>query len=78
MKVREVKGRMVAKGITPEYMACKLGMDVSTYYRKMKAGGNDFSVENIEVFKRELDLNAEESVDLLIMPENSQKCEIGA
>lgn len=78
MKVREVKGRMVARGITPEYMAKMLGMDVSTYYRKMKAGGNDFNVENIEVFKRELGLNAEESVDLLIMSEESQKCEIGA
>lgn len=78
MKVQEVKGRMVAKGLSPEYMAKQLGMDISTYYRKMKAGGNDFSVENIEVFKRELELNAEESVDLLIMPENSRKCEIGA
>lgn len=78
MKVCEVKGRMVARGITPEYMAKKMGMNISTYYRKMKAGGNDFSVENIEVFKRELDLNAEESVDLLIMPEKSHNCEKGA
>ena len=78
MKVREVKGRMVAKGITPEFMAKELRMDISTYYRKMKAGGNDFNVENIETFKRVLGLNAEESVDLLIMPENSHKCEIGA
>lgn len=78
MKVREVKGRMVARGLTPEYMAKQLGMDVSTYYRKMKAGGTDFNVENLNVFKRELELNTEESVDLLIMSENSHNCEIGA
>lgn len=75
MKIQEVKGRMVAKGITPENIAKELGMDVSTYYRKMKAGGIDFNVENLEVFKRILGLNAEEAVDLLIMSESSHYCE---
>lgn len=78
MKVREVKGRMVARGITPEIMARELHMDISTFYRKMKAGGNDFNVENLGVFKNTLELSTEEAVDLLIMPDDSQKCEIGA
>lgn len=78
MKVQEVKGRMVARGITPEMMAKELHMDISTFYRKMKAGGNDFNVENLGVFKNTLGLNTEEAVDLLIMPDNSQNCEKGA
>lgn len=67
MKVQEVKGRMVAKGIEGETLARKMQMDPSTFYRKLKAGGKNFTVENLQVMKQVLELDNEQAVDILIL-----------
>ena len=54
MNTTEVKRRMKDKGITGEAMAKQLGMDPSTYYRKMQKNGVEFSAMDINVFKRVL------------------------
>lgn len=66
MKVNEVKGKMIARGITTPEMAKALGMSLSTFWRKMNNGGNSFNVGNLIVFKEVLDLNDQEAVDILI------------
>lgn len=67
MKIQEVKGRMVAKAIDGDTLAKKMHMNPSTFYRKMKAGGDNFTVENLQVMKDVLELNAEEAVSILIL-----------
>jgi hypothetical protein len=67
MKVQEVKGRMTAKGVEAEKMAQKLNMNPSTFYRKMKKGGVNFTLGDLMVFKEVLEMSNEEAIDLLIL-----------
>lgn len=66
MKVQEVKGRMVAKGIEAEKLAKAMKMNPSTFYRKMKNNGQDFTVGDLQVMKAMLGLTDSEAVDILI------------
>lgn len=39
-----LRGKMVEKRISPDMMAREIGIDVSTFYRKMKSDGTCFTV----------------------------------
>lgn len=67
MKTQEVRGKMVAKAIEAKEMALKMGMNPSTFYRKMKNGGKDFTVDNLQIMKEMLDLTDEEAINILIL-----------
>lgn len=41
--VNRLKGKTVEKGLTGEKMAIALGIDQSTYYRKLGDGGGTFT-----------------------------------
>lgn len=64
MDTQRVKDRMKDMGIKPVDMATEMGIDVSTYYRKMK--NNKFTALDLLVFKRELHLNEHEALDFLL------------
>ena len=66
MDTHEVKRRMKDRGITGEAMAKELGIDPSTYYRKMQKDGKEFSAMDLNVFKRVLEMNSQEAVDFLL------------
>ena len=62
----EVKKRMKEKNITALMMARELGMDQSTYYRKMQKNGDEFSAIDLMTFKRVLCLDEKTAVDFLL------------
>lgn len=64
MKTQEVKAIMKDKNIDPATMARELGIDISTYYRKMKK--NAFSALDLLVFKRVLEMNDRDALDFLL------------
>lgn len=66
MNVQKIKGRMKEMEITGTQMAEELDMDPSTYYRKMKRNGEEFSVANLYDFKRVLHLTDQEAPDFLL------------
>lgn len=66
MDTKEVKRRMKEKHITGEAMAKELGMNPATYYRKMQKNGTNFSALDLNVFKRMLDLEDQEAVEILL------------
>ena len=66
MKTQEVKQRMNELHITAIAMAKELGMDPSTYYRKMKDEGREFSAVDLCTFKRVLQLDNETALDFLL------------
>lgn len=66
MNIQKIKGRMVELEITGTKMAEELGMDPSTYYRKMKDNGDEFSVANLYTFKRVLQLTDQEAQAFLL------------
>ena len=71
MNTQEVKKRMEDKKISVQMMAKELGMDQSTYYRKMQKNGDGFSALDLIVFKRVLEMDEKTAVDILLS-ENSQ------
>ena len=66
MNTKEVKRRMKEKHITGEMMAKELGMNPSTYYRKMQKNGDDFSALDLNVFKRMLEMDSKDALDILL------------
>ena len=61
-----IKKRMKDMHITAAMMIKELGMDSSTYYRKMQRGGGEFSALDLSVFKRVLKMNEQDAVKLLL------------
>lgn len=66
MNTGEVKKRMREKNISSCRMAKELGMDPSTYFRKMQKNGDEFSALDLTVFKRVLEMNEKDAVDFLL------------
>lgn len=66
MNTQRVKERMEEKHITAVTMAKELGMNPSTYFRKMQKNGGEFSVLDLMVFKRVLEMNEQDAVDILL------------
>ena len=77
MNIQKVEERRKDLKISVTAMAAALGMDVSTYYRKLQKNGEGFSALDLTVFKRELQLNEKDALDFLLS-DNSQECEKGA
>lgn len=66
MNTQEVKKRMENKHISVAQMSKELGMDPSTYYRKMQNNGGDFSALDLMVFKRVLEMDEKTAINILL------------
>ena len=66
MKINDVKQRMKDMEISVDNMSRELGMDRSTFYRKMQKNGEDFSAVDLMVFKRVLCLDEATALDFLL------------
>ena len=66
MDTQNVKRLMDEKKITVPALCKELGMDPSTYYRKMQKNGEEFSALDLTVFKRVLDLSDQQALDFLL------------
>lgn len=66
MNTQRVKERMEDMHITVGMMAQELGMDPSTYYRKMQKNGEEFSALDLLVFKRVLKMDEKTALDFLL------------
>lgn len=66
MNVQKIKGRMVELKISGQEMAKKLGMNSSTFYRKLQNNGENFTVKDLYGIAKELDLSKEQAVDFLL------------
>lgn len=66
MNMQAVEKRMEDKKISIPEMARQLGMDPSTYYRKRQKNGDGFSALDLMVFRRVLEMNNQEAIDILL------------
>ena len=66
MNTQEVKKRMENMHISVEMMSKELGMNPSTYYRKMQNNGGEFSALDLMVFKRVLEMDEKTAVSFLL------------
>ena len=66
MDTVQVKSRMKDMQISAEMMARELGMDKSTYFRKMAKNGEEFSALDLIVFKRVLQMDDKTALAFLL------------
>ena len=66
MDTVQVKSRMKDMQISAEMMARELGMDKSTYFRKMAKNGEAFSALDLIVFKRVLQMDDKTALAFLL------------
>ena len=66
MNTQAVKKRMEDMHISVGTMSRELGMDQSTYYRKMQKNGDEFSALDLMVFKRVLEMDDKTALAILL------------
>lgn len=64
MDIQKLKGKIVEAGTTQEAIADSIGVDRSTFYRKMKRSGNTFTVEEMNKMVKCIPLNVDEAVSI--------------
>ena len=64
VNIYKLKGKVVENGVTIERLAAEIGMDRATMYRKIKAGGENFSIKEADLIVKSLRLNKEEAVNI--------------
>ena len=62
----KLRGKIVEKGMSQEMIAKQIGIDQSTFYRKMKADGLTFSVGEMHKIVKILDLNKTEATEIFL------------
>ena len=61
--VSKLKGKIVERDTTQEELANKIGIDKSTFYRKMKQNGN-FSIKEVNLIVSTLNLSKDEAMSI--------------
>lgn len=61
VNVSKLKGKIVERNTTQEELATKIGIDKSTFYRKMKHDGN-FSIKEVNLIVATLNLSKDEAM----------------
>lgn len=65
-----LRGKMAERRIGRKDMARKLGINYSTYYRKMRSGVQSFTVGEMHKIIEILSLTDEEAASIFLRPEN--------
>lgn len=71
INVSKLKGKMAEAGFSNEALARAVGMNASTFYRKMKARGLTFTIEQMHNMVSLLKLSEDEAKDIFL-GKNSQ------
>jgi len=61
-----LRGKMVEKRISSEEMAHRIGVDASTFYRKMKSDGMSFTVGQMHKIAEVLNLTHDEAASIFL------------
>lgn len=61
VNVNKLRGKIVEKGTTIEAVADGIGIDASTFYRKLQSNGDKFTIKEADDITRFLSLGASEA-----------------
>lgn len=64
MNVNKLKGKIVEKGMTVERLSNLIGMDRSTFYRKLNNQGETFTVKEVNLIRKHLHLTKDEAMEI--------------
>lgn len=71
--LNKLRGKIVEKGLSQQELAVSIGIDRSTFYRKMKNGG-DFSIGEVSKMSEAMNLTSQEAVEIFLS-NKSHKCD---
>lgn len=63
VNVSKLKGKIIERNTTQEALAKDIGIDKSTFYRKMKQNGR-FSIQEVNLIVSSLGLSKEEALSI--------------
>lgn len=64
VNVNKLKGRIIEKGFNIETLADAIGMDRSTFYRRLNNHGETFSIREANLICDRLGLNSDEAMSI--------------
>ncbi len=67
MKTEKFKKVLSDKNITIKEVAAIIGVDDSTFYRKMQCKGKKFTIEQVTKLVKKLELSISEANDIFLM-----------
>lgn len=62
----KLKGKIAEKSMTQEEVAGKIGIDSSTFSRKMRADGLSFTIDQMHKLVEILDISQKEAVQIFL------------
>lgn len=75
INVNLLRGKLVEKGVKCDEMASEIGVDPSTFSRKMAKQGDTFSIAQVQKMVLVLQLTEAEA-NAIFLQQDSQKCEL--
>ncbi len=72
----KLRGAIAERNISKAALAEKIGMDRSTFYRKMQEGGGNFTISQAQALASVLQLDREQAADIFLS-DKSHKRDIG-
>ena len=63
VNVSKLKGKIIERNTTQEALAKDIGIDKSTFYRKMKQNGS-FSIQEVNLIVSSLNLSKDEALSI--------------
>lgn len=67
MNVNKLKGKIVENGLNVESVSKSIGLDRSTFYRKLNSQGETFTVREVNLLRETLNLTKEEAMSIFFM-----------
>lgn len=64
INVNKLKGKMVENGINADTLSSLIGIDRSTFYRKLNNHGETFTVKEVNLICKHLKLSKDEAMDI--------------
>lgn len=74
VNINKLLGKIREANLTQEDLARKIGINPSTYYRKLKSQGESFTVGEMHAITRVLNLSKEEAI-LIFLSQYSHYCD---
>lgn len=68
VNVQRLRGKIKETSKNQESVADAMGMNRSTFYRKMKSGGDGFTVGEIHKMMKYIPLTSKEATDIFLNP----------
>lgn len=72
--VKLLKEKIEKRGLSQSEFSKMIGLDVSTFYRKLKTNGDSFSIGETQRIIKCLHIGKKEAINIFL-PQKSHKCE---